>query len=223
MLLRRLRDDATFTPMNGVRPLPPVQDNIIRPLPPVDDSFYRVRPLPPVDGSVRLAYGGAGGGVVQAGGAMSGAAPDFSTEGGFTPPPITSPKPMDEYAGQSREPPRLDTGDAENQLKNQTTPLVDQLGQGETLDYTKAYNQYEHSDKSEGMRGLAMRARQAVADPVTRVRSLARMLYENTTNPYYDSQKRQYRGLAPPTLAVNDIEKMNSRDYVEDYRPRRRV
>jgi hypothetical protein len=118
---------------------------------------------------------------------------------------------MDDYAKQSQSP-----------LKQQTTALVDQLGQGETLDYTRAYNQYEHGDQAKGMRGLRRKARQAVAAPVTRVGSLARMLYDNTTNPYYDSEKKQFRRLAPPTLAVNDIEKMNSRDYVEDYRPRRR-
>jgi len=232
MLLRRLRDDAPFTPMNGVRPLPPVQDDIIRPLPPVDDSFYQVRPLPPVDGSVRLAYGDAGGGVFQAGGAMSGAMPDFSTEGGFTPPPITFPNTMDEYADRSRSqaqaPRMLEEGmdeyakQSQSPLQQQTAALVDQLGQGETLDYTRAYNQYEHGDQAKGMRGLGMRARQAVAAPVTRVSTLAKMLYDNTTNPYYDSEKKQYRGLPIPKLAVNDIEKMNSRDYVEEYRPRRR-
>lgn len=231
--------------MNGVRPLPSVNPQVV-PLPPVDESFYQVRPLPPViesdairplppvDGGVRLAYGdmGSGGGVRLAGGAMSGAMPDYSTEGGFTPPPITFPNTMDEYADQSRnkalEPGRLDAGmdeyanqskDAQNQLKRQTTALVDQLGKGVTLDYERAYNQYQHPEGADGVRGLGRRMRQAVAQPVTRVGSLAKMLRDpEKLRKFSDALD----GRQPPTLAVNDIEKMAQRDYVENYYPRRR-
>jgi hypothetical protein len=202
--------------MNGVRPLPSINSPVV-PLPPVDESFYQVRPLPPVinpdavrplppvDGGIRLA---------------SGAMADYSMQGGFAPPQITFPSTMDEYAEQSRnqalEPGMIDAP------KPPSTPPVDQLGQGVTLDYLQSYNQYEQPEGNAGLRGMARRAGQAATAPVTRVKSLAKMLYNNTTNPIWDEQRKQYRGLAPPTVAVNDIEKMNSRDYVEGYYPRRR-
>lgn len=212
MLLRRLRDDQPFVPMNGVRPLPPVDPSFyeVRPLPPVINPDA-VRPLPPVDGGVRLAgYHGM---------------EDYTTQGGFTPPqPITFPDVMDEYANQSRnqalEPRRLDEPDAP---KPPTVPPVDQLGDGVTLDYLKAYNQYQNQEGQPGLRGMARRAGRAAAAPVTSVGTLAKMLYQNTTNPIWDEERKQYRGLTPPTLAVNDIEKMNSRDYVETYSPRKRA
>ncbi len=226
MLLRRLRDDVPFTPMNGVRPLPSVNSPVV-PLPPVDDSFYRVRPLPPVvnpdavrplppvDGGIRLA---------------SGQMPDYSSAGGFSPPQITFPDVMDDYADQSRQqetqPRRLDDVPA---TKLPSTPPVDQLGKGVTLDYEQAYNQYE----GDGKQSVRQRMRQASAGPATRVGELAKMLWNSGVNPYYDPERGQYRGFQAPKLSNvwqdPDIERMAQRDYVESnypretYYPRRRA
>lgn len=227
MLLRRLRDNAPFTPMNGVRPLPPVDESFyqVRPLPPVDDSFYQVRPLPPVvnpdavrplppvDNGVRLA-----------GGFMPDAMADYSSEGGFTPPKITFPDMMDEYADQSRtqmlEPGRLDVADAAQPVPSisPVPPVVE----GGVADYNNERG-YEPRAPQKGLRGVAQKLGRGAMAPATRVGSLAKMLYQNTTNPIYDEKTGQYRGLTPPTLPVNDIEKMAQRDFIENYYPRRRA